>query len=175
MNELAENSIKVLNYVFGAYKDVLPSLQSFSLVITGALLFFVVLAMTKANVIGGKKNKFIDKWNLVDMSKAKMKKAWIEIARGIASGESVAMKQAINNADKMLEEILRERGFAGKTMDERLKQVDESAMENIKEIWQAHKLSDRIKKNPSLKITKEEASNIVFIYRKAFKDHGLID
>lgn len=175
MNELADNLLQIGEYLFDTYREVLPSLQSFSLVVTGILAFFVVQAVIKANVIGGKKDKFIDKWNLADMSKAKIQKKWNGILLGIGTGESVTMKNAINEADKMLEEILRERGFAGKTMDERLKQVDESKMENIKEVWQAHKLSDRIKKDPSLVITQNEAWNIVHIYGQALKDHGLID
>lgn len=175
MNELADKSIKVLNYLLDTYLGVLPSLQTFSMVITGVLLFFVVLAMTKANVIGGKKDKFIDKWNLADMSKAKIQKKWNGILLGVGTGESVMMKNAINDADKMLEEVLRERGFAGKTMDDRLKQVDESKMGNIKEVWQAHRISERIKKDPSLAITQNEAWNIIHIYGQTLKDHGLID
>lgn len=175
MNELADNALQVVNYLFDLYKEILPTLQTFSLLITGILLFFVALAMMEANVIGGKKDKFIDKWNLTDMSKAKVKKAWDEILRGVGSGESVKMKKAINDADKILEEALRERGFAGKTMDERLNRVDESKMANLKEVWQAHRLSERIKKEPALGLTQSEAWNIIHIYEQTFKDHGLID
>ncbi len=175
MNEFLEAINKVVVYLFDTYVRELPVLQTFSLVVTGILLFFVVHMMTKANIVGKKKEKFIDKWNLADLSKAKVKKAWNDIAQAVASGESVRMKKGINDADKLLEEALRERGYAGKTMDERLNKIDEEKLQNIKEVWQAHKLSERIKKEPALALTQNEAWNIMHIYAKALKDFGLID
>lgn len=175
MNELADNLIQVLQRLFATYADVLPSLQSFSLTISGILLFFVVLMMVRANTIGGKRDKFIDKWNLADMSKRKVAKAWREVIQEIASRESAKMKKAINDADKILDEALKARGFLGKTTDERLNKVEVEQLENIKEVWQAHRLSERIKKEPALVLTQNEAWNIIHIYEKAFKDFGLMD
>lgn len=160
--------------MFNTYLRELPVLQTFSLVIIGILLFFVIMMMTKANVVGGKKDKFIDKWNLADMSKAKVMKAWTEIMQEIGSGESVKMKKAINDADKMLDEALKANGFSGKNIDERLNKVEEDCIPNIKEVWQAHKLSERIKKEPALVLTHQEAKNIAGIYQKAFQELGLI-
>lgn len=174
MNDLVNNAIKVAQYLFDAYVRELPALQTFSLLITGILLFFVVMMMTRANVVGGKKDKFVDKWNLADMSKVKVLRAWKEIVQGIATEESAKMKKAINDADKILEEALKAKGFTGKTVDERLNKVDAVQLENIKEVWQAHRLSERIKKEPTLVIAPNEAWNIIHIYEKAFKDFGLI-
>lgn len=175
MNEFLSDLGKIGEYLLDAYEGVLPTLQTFSLVITGVLLFFVLMAMKQANVIGGKKEKFIDKWNLADLSKAKVQKTWNGILQDAATGESVKMKKAINEADKLLEGILREWGFAGKTMDERLSKVDESKIGNLKEVWQAHNLSERIKKDMSFVITQNEAWNIIHIYERALRDHRLID
>jgi hypothetical protein len=149
-------------------------LQTFSLVITGILLFFVIHMTKKANTIGGKKDKFVDKWNLADMSKVKVVRAWNEIMEGIDSGNGVKMKKAINDADKMLDEALKGNGFFGKDMDERLARVDESRLPNLKEVVQAHKLSNRIKKEPALILTQQEVKNIIGIYRKTFQELGLM-
>lgn len=162
-------------YLFNTYVRELPVLQTFSLVIIGVLVFFVILMIKRANTIGGKRDKFIDKWNLADMAKVKVLRAWNEIEQEIASGQSVAMKKAINDADKMLDEALKTNGFSGKNMDERLNRVEEDRVSNIKEVWQAHKLSERIKKEPTLELTQNEAINIAGIYKKTFKELGLID
>lgn len=161
-------------YLFNTYLRELPTLQTFSLVIIGILLFFVILMNQRANTIGGKKDKFIDKWNLADMSRVKVMRAWGEIMQGINGGVDGAMKKAINDADKMLDEALKANGFFGKNIDERLSRVDEDRLPNLKEVWQAHKLSDRIKKEPTLAITQHEAKNIIGIYKKAFEELGLI-
>ena len=174
MNDLANNAIKVAEYLFGSYERILPSLQTFSLVITGVLLFFVVYMMTKANVVGGKTDKFVDKWNLADMSKVKVNRAWKEIMQEIKSGNSAKMKKAINDADKILDEALKAKGYIGKHMDERLDRIDDSQLETVREVRQAHALSERIKKDPSLALTQNEAINIIHIYGKAFKEFELI-
>lgn len=174
MSDLANNTMKVVEYLFGSYERLLPSLQTFSLVITGVLLFFVIYMMTKANVVGGKTDKFVDKWNLADMSKVKMNRAWKEVIQGINSGNSAKMKKAINDADKILDEALKAKGFIGNTMDERLNRVNDQQLEAAREVRQAHTLSERIKKDPALALTQSEAINIIHIYEKAFKEFELI-
>lgn len=174
MNEFLNNTDKILTYLFDTYLRGLPVLQTFSLVIIGILLFFVILMMTRANTVGGKKDKFVDKWNLSDMSKVKVARAWNEIMAEIESGESVKMKKAVNDADKILDEALKTNGFFGKDTNERLNKIEEDRLPNLKEVWQAHKLSDRIKKEPALILTQHEARNIIGIYQKAFEELGLI-
>lgn len=175
MNEFLNNINKIGSYLLDTYLQKLPVLQTFSLVIIGILLFFVIHMTKKANTIGGKKDKFIDKWNLADMSKVKVSRAWNEIMEGIDSGNGVKVKKAINDADKMLDEALKMNGFFGKNMDERLNRVDEERLPNLKEVLQAHKLSDRIKKEPTLVLTHLEARNIIAIYRKTFQELGLLN
>lgn len=174
MNEFLNNINGWAEYLLDVYLRQLPALQGFSLVLIGILLFFVIVMTKRANTLGGKKDKFIDKWNLADMSKVKTVRAWNEIVTEIESGQSVQMKKAINDADKILDEALKANGFFGKNMDERLNKVDEERLANIKEVWQAHRLSERIKKEPTLALTQHEAMNIIGIYRKTFFELGLI-
>ncbi len=175
MNEFLNNANKVVTYLFNTYLRELPVLQTFSLVITGILLFFVIHMVQKANTIPGKRDKFIDKWGLADMSKVKVMRAWSEIVQNINSGVDGAMKKAIGDADKMLDEALKANGFYGKNIDERLNKVDEARLPNIKEIWQAHRFAERIKKDATVPMTQHEARNIIGIYRDTFKELNLID
>lgn len=174
MNVYLNNLNKIGSYLINTYAQKLPVLQTFSLVIIGILIIFVIHMTKKANTIGGKKDKFIDKWNLADMSKVKVMRAWNDIMGGIESGNGAKMKKSINDADKMFDEALKTHGFYGKNMEERLTRIDESRLPNLKEVLQAHKLSNRIKKEPALVLTQHEVKNIISIYRKAFEELGLI-
>lgn len=174
MNEFLDNTNRIVEYLFETYLKGLPVLQGFSLVVIGILLFFVILMTKNANTIGGKKDKFVDKWNLADMSKVKVARAWSGVMADLESGQGAKMKKAINDADKMFDEALKANGFFGKNMDERLNRVDEDRLPTIKEIWQAHRLSDRIKKESALELTQHEARNIISIYKKAFQELGLL-
>lgn len=175
MNEFLNNTNKVATYLFNTYARELPVLQTFSLVIIGILLFFVVQMVHKANMIPSKRDKFIDKWGLADMSRIKVMRAWAEIVGSINNGVDDAMKKAIGDADKMLDEALKASGFYGKNIEERLNKVSEERLPNIKEIWQAHRFAERIKKDTKLPLTRHEAKNIIGIYRNTFKELNLID
>ncbi|EKD23979.1 MAG: hypothetical protein ACD_81C00135G0005 [uncultured bacterium] len=173
MNEFVEGSNKIIQYLFDKYVATLPALQTFALVVSGVLLFFVVMMMTKANVVGGKRDKFIDKWGLADMGKVKIGRAWKELLVSVSTGDSAKMKKAIGDADKILDEALKTLGFVGKNMNERLNTVDAVRLPNIKEVQEAHRISERIKKEPTFSLTQQEVWNIVGIYEKAFKEFGL--
>ena len=174
MNEFVEGLTKVGVYLFDIYLSRLPALQAFSLVITGVLLFFVVRMMVRANIISGKRDKFIDKWNLADMPKRKVVKAWKDIAQDVGSGGSAKMKKAINDADKIVDEALKNVGIVGKDMDERLAKTDEMRVVNIREVCEAHRLVARMQKEPALSLTAKEGWNIIAIYEKALKELGML-
>lgn len=174
MNEFIDIANKIGAYLVKMYVQVLPTLETFSLVVIGVLVFFVGIMMGRLKTLGMKRDKFIDKWGLGDLSKMKIKRAWKELVAEVGTGASAKMKKAINDADKMVDEALKGAGFVGKNMDERLAKVDDLKIANIKEVREAHRMSERIKKEPTLVITSQMAWNIVEIYQKALKDLGLL-
>ncbi|OGM91421.1 hypothetical protein A2999_02995 [Candidatus Wolfebacteria bacterium RIFCSPLOWO2_01_FULL_38_11] len=60
-------------------------------------------------------------------------------------------------------------------MAERLKKINFKQLSNIEEIWQAHKIRNRIVHEPDFHIARGEAWMIIEMYKKAFKELGLID
>lgn len=77
------------------------------------------------------------------------------------------------NADKLVDSALRELGFKGNTMGERLKSaVDKFSDRNS--IWIAHKLRNTIAHETDVRVTYEEARYALISFRKALKDLGAI-
>ena len=60
-------------------------------------------------------------------------------------------------------------------MSDRLKQIVPAQLSNISEIWQAHKIRNRIVHEPDFKLARGEAWMCIEIYKKAFQEFGLID
>ena len=129
-----------------------------AIIIVGALLF----ALTCAN----KKGK---KYLNVEYYRAKC----LEIEHQLKSDQPSSFHLSVINADKLLDQALRERGMNGKTMGERMK----SAIDMFSDrngIWMAHKLRNRIVHEPDVRVTYDEAKYALRSFRTALKDLGAI-
>jgi len=110
-----------------------------------------------------------------NLSKRRSVKAWKQIKKRFDIGDDSNLKLAIIEADKILDELLKISGYQGETMADRLKQLTTAQLSNINEIWGVHKLRNSIVHEPNFQISRGEAWNAIEIYKKAFKEFGLID
>jgi len=55
-------------------------------------------------------------------------------------------------------------------MGGRLKQIDSEQLANIDEVWQAHKLRNRLVHETDFKLKEHEAKRVIEIYEKALQD-----
>lgn len=69
---------------------------------------------------------------------------WLHIESLIGSDQENDWRSAILEADIMLEELLDNLGYEGKTVAEKLQQVNTSDMKYLAEAWEAHKVRNRI-------------------------------
>ena len=81
------------------------------------------------------------------------------------------LKHAVLNADKLLDEILRIRGYQG-PLGEKLKEA-ESLFANYDGIWKAHKLRNKIAHELDHRFSEKEARTAIVNFKRAFKDLGL--
>ena len=80
---------------------------------------------------------------------------------------------SVLNADKLVDQALRERGIKGKTMGERMKNAV-SLFSDRNGIWTAHKLRNTIAHEPDAKVTYDQARYALGCFRQALKDLGAI-
>ncbi len=82
---------------------------------------------------------------------------------------------AIIEADIILDDLLKERGFAGASLGERLKSISPHQMNNLNEAWEAHKVRNRIAHDGAdFVLTKRLAQETIGRYRLVFNEFGLI-
>lgn len=146
-----------------------------SLIISGILLWLIIFIIVKTHFIGEKTRYFFDVLGKNRISKRRTVKIWKQILRRFDTGDDSNLKLAIIEADKVLDELLKLSGYEGETMGDRLKQITSANLSNISEIWQAHKIRNRIVHEPDFKLDRGEAWMCVEIYKKAFQEFGLID
>lgn len=83
-------------------------------------------------------------------------------------------KLAIIEADIILDEILKEAGYGGISLGERLKSISPSQLESLDDAWQAHKVRNQIAHGGAdFILTQRLAQDTIKQYRRVFYELGL--
>lgn len=99
--------------------------------------------------------------------------SWMTIERQLVRGEETSSHLVILNADKLLDQALKQRGFKGETMGERMKSARDT-WSNANDVWGAHKLRNRIAHETDVKVSYDTARRALSVYKRALKDVGAI-
>jgi len=129
-----------------------------AILIVGALLFSLI-CMSKHGV------------KRLDVEKYRVK--CLAIENQLKKDVSSSYHLTVLNADKLVDQALRERGTKGQTMGERMKN-SAPLFSDRNGIWTAHKLRNKIAHESDVYVTYEEARLALHSFRKALKDLGAI-
>jgi preprotein translocase subunit SecG len=96
-----------------------------------------------------------------------------DVLKHIESENPNDWKLAIIEADIMLDDLLKQRGFAGASLGERLKSISPTQIGSLSEAWEAHKVRNRIAHDGAdFVLTKRMAEDTIARYRRVFNDLG---
>lgn len=95
---------------------------------------------------------------------------WEKASNLLNSQNQNDWKQAILEADTMLDDILTGLGYQGEGVGEKLKRVQPGEFRNIDDAWEAHKLRNQIAHDGSLNLTHHEANQAISRYRRVFEE-----
>lgn len=107
------------------------------------------------------------------VDKQKYQSRWLEIEQKLQLSSVDSKHMAIMNADKLLDQALRETGSHGKTMGERMK-ARQGVWSNANAVWAAHKLRNRIAHEESVSVSDDMAGRALASFRQALKDLGAL-
>lgn len=106
------------------------------------------------------------------LNQQKYRERWLAISHAITS-DSGTQELAIINADKLLDQALRERGISGETMGDRMKNA-KSMFSNNNAVWSAHKLRNRIAHESTVKLNPAATKRAMAAFKAALKDVGAL-
>lgn len=129
-----------------------------AILVIGALLIAIVI-LTKKNAMQ------------LDVDKYRMK--WMTIEKQLNRDDQASCILAVLNADKLLDQALRERGIKGQTMGERMKTA-KGMWSNANAVWSAHKLRNQIAHETDHNLSYEDARRAIVGFKQALKDVGAI-
>lgn len=83
-------------------------------------------------------------------------------------------KLAIIEADIILDEVLKQRGYSGNSLGERLKSISPSQLESLNSAWEAHKVRNRIAHDGAdFVLTKRMVQETVANYQRVFAEFDI--
>ena len=103
-------------------------------------------------------------------SKKAISKEWQSVLDKMEKEDTDSHRLAVIEADKILDDLLKKIGYVGGDMGERLKQITPVQLSNIDEVWEAHRVRNRIVHEPDFKLTRMQAKRAIEIYQKALED-----
>lgn len=107
----------------------------------------------------------------LDVEKYRVK--YLEIENNLKKDDDLSYHMTIINADKLLDQALKDIGFSGSTMAERLKSANLKFKNNNK-VWNVHKLRNRIVHEQNVVLTYRDCEIALLSFKEALKDLGAI-
>ena len=98
---------------------------------------------------------------------------WMKIENSLDRNNMMTYQMAIMNADKLLDNALRDIGLDGDSMGDRLK-IAGKKFSDVNQVWAAHKLRNRIVHETDIQIKLMTAKKALYIYKKSLKELGAI-
>lgn len=100
---------------------------------------------------------------------------WIHVLELLQSYSQSDWRQAIIEADIILEEMLDKMGYDGVSIGDKLKNVEPSDFLTLNQAWEAHKVRNKIAHLGSdFKITQDEARRVIGLYQEVFEEFYFI-
>lgn len=100
---------------------------------------------------------------------------WQKIQEQLESGESKRWRNAILEADQVLNDLLDSLGYKGETMAEKMKKADVAAFNTIDFAWEAHQIRNRVAKDVDFALDDKEARRVIRMYERVFREFRYIE
>jgi len=151
-------------------------LKILGITLTLVLVCFFIWFFVKTN--RETKRKLIQLRDLInppEPSKYSIKMRWEEILRHLSSFREGEWKFAIVEADKLVNDVLKDAGFEGDSIGEKLKNITPEQLQSINSLWDAHKLRNLLVHDSSFKVRHTEIRFAIEKYEKALKELQVLD
>ncbi len=93
----------------------------------------------------------------------------------LASEHPSSWRQAIIDADVLLDEMVTVMGYHGESLGEKLKQIERSDFKTLDQAWEAHKVRNTVAHSGSdFILTHREARRVIDLYKQVFEEFFFI-
>ncbi len=162
--------------LFGGAKSVFGIIVGLSIVLSFFFIIGIIYCIEQLKHIRSKEKLMYDTKTepayqaVAGEGDAALTHRWENVIRHIESTNQNDWKQAILEADMMLDDILTSMGYRGESVGEKLKRVVKGDFATLNEAWEAHKVRNDIAHTPNFNLTQHIALATVNLYKKVFEE-----
>ena len=140
-------------------------------IVIGALFLLSIIFLLLKN--SWLKRRFLEDWTEFFIYRPfgvkKTFKQWAKVLKRLETGKEADYKLAVIEADGLLNDILKKMGYKGETMAKILEQLDSTVLPDIEQIWEVHKIRNKVVHDPDYELSLEQARKVLGIYEKSFR------
>lgn len=148
------------------------------IILLGLGLFFgTMVGILVVKIIKLRKEELYNFLSLTSADKEEQsvnKKRWDKVFAYLESDNQSDWKQAIIEADNLLDEMVKSMHYPGENLGERLKNIEPSDFVTLQDAWEAHKVRNQIAHESDFSLTRREARRVMGLYEKVFKEFNFI-
>jgi hypothetical protein len=173
------SDFKIGSYTVGQILDYLPGFgqdQNWNIVklilIALSIIFGIlfIMVVVKTNRLVGKRINLIKELLPPQPATSGHNARWDEIEKHINSTREAEWKFAVIEADKLVDEALKESRFPGDTMGDILMNIQPGQLTTLQGLWEAHKIRNRLVHDVNYFLRYTEAKRAVGLYGKTLKE-----
>ncbi len=139
-----------------------------SLILIAVFLILIVFLLVRAKKLKLDTGVKRGKGEVVDSQK--IREDWQAVLSHFNSSNESDWKLAIIEADKLIDNLLIQKGYKGESMAERMSLIKRKELKSIELLWEAHKLRNRIAHKPGFKLDYRQTQKAISYYEEALKD-----
>ena len=160
------------------WQSVLSVLKIVSIVVSLVCVFILIYILKKKGELAKPKTESIpeNSHEIVQPNPAiaAYDKHWLEIKNKAYSYNESDWKVAVIEADRFIDDVLKNAGFPGETMGERLMLIKPDQLLSLQYLWDAHKLRNLLVHDSSFRLTHNQAVAAVESFEQALRELGAI-
>ena len=168
---------KILKFITGIankdYSNIIFIWQAIVFPICLALLYGIFYSVSRTIKIFGKKHSELlrgSKEFMPPPSREKNVEEWADILIKSRSPDENQRKFSLIAADSLIEKILAMAGYDGENLGERLKKIESSDLDSLNDVWEAHKVRNRIAHEADYRLSMEDSAAAIGRFEKALRE-----
>lgn len=141
------------------------------------IIFGIIVVALIIRIVNLRRDEIRDFLNLLrtDASDKKVgNKRWEKVVEYLESDNQSDWKQAIIEADNLLDEMVAAMPYPGENLGERLKSVEPSDFLTLEDAWEAHKVRNQIAHQSDFTFTRREVRRVIELYERVFREFNFI-
>jgi hypothetical protein len=150
-------------------QSFLEFFKSLFIIIDGLLIFGFIVALKNAMAY---RPNFVTRRprRIITIRRAVVLEQWQSVRRKYDSGHPDSIRLAVIEADKVVDNILKQAGYPGEHMADRLARLPGDQLSSLSRLWRAHRFRNQLVHSPDYQPEPEQASQAMEGYESFLRE-----